>query len=84
MTPTAFLIVACFAAAASWSCYEAFRMRQHRRSTEYILHLVTITLEKMQKRQDAALLNDATIARSLETIHERLSRPADPADGGQP
>ena len=76
MSPSQILGLACIAAVVLWNAYESFRMRQHRRSTEYILHLVTIALEKMSKRQDVALSNDATIAKTLALIEQRMSSPA--------
>lgn len=84
MTWTQTLGALCFLCFVAWNTYECFRMRQHRKSSEYILHLVTVNLEKMLKRQDAAFANDATTARTLEQIEQRLSRPANPADGVRP
>jgi hypothetical protein len=80
MTPSQTLIAACLACFIGWSAYEAFRMRRSRLKTDLQLTIVTAILQMMEKRQDVALQNDAAIAETLQ----RISRPANPADGGQP
>lgn len=61
----------------AWVAYEAFRMRRHRSASECVLHLVASVLEKLEQRQTIALTNDATIAKTLETIERRLSKSQD-------
>lgn len=78
MTPTQVIGLMVVFSVVGWNAYEAFRMRQHRAKTNHILHLVTVVLEKLEKRQDAALAHDQTIGRTLEAIESRLSRHATP------
>jgi hypothetical protein len=64
----------------TWSAYEAFRMRRHRIKTDILMAVTTCTLVNLDKRLTMAVANDQAIAETLQ----RISRPADPADGGRP
>jgi hypothetical protein len=74
------LAVLAIALPVAWSAYEAFRMRRHRLKTDILMAVTTCTIVNLDKRLTLAVQNDAAIAETLQ----RISRPADPADGGQP
>jgi hypothetical protein len=84
MTWTQILAAFCIAAPVAWSAYESRAIRKHRKTSERIQQLVTSILQLMEIRQDAAAASDEAILHSLENIHQRLSRPQNPADGGRP
>jgi hypothetical protein len=74
------LAVLAIALPVTWSAYESFRMRRHRLKTDLLMAVTTCTIVNLDKRLTLAVQNDAAIAEALQ----RISRPADPADGGQP
>jgi hypothetical protein len=74
------LTVLCFALPVTWSAYEAFRMRRHRMKTDILMAVTTCTIVNLDKRLTLAVQNDQAIAETLQ----RISRPQNPADGGQP
>jgi hypothetical protein len=74
------LAVLAIALPVAWSAYEAYRMRRHRMKTDILMAVTTCTIVNLDKRLTLAVQNDQAIAETLQ----RISRPANPADGGQP
>jgi hypothetical protein len=74
------LAVLAIALPVAWSAYEAFRMRRHRMKTDILMAVTTCTIVNLDKRLTLAVANDQAIAETLQ----RISRPANPADGGRP
>ena len=74
------LSVLAIALPVAWSAYEAFRMRRHRLKTDVLMAVTTCTIVNLDKRLTLAVQNDQAIAETLQ----RISRPANPADGGRP
>ena len=74
------LAVLAIALPVAWSAYEAFRMRRHRLKTDILMAVTTCTIVNLDKRLTMAVANDQAIAETLQ----RISRPQNPADGGQP
>jgi hypothetical protein len=80
MTLTQIIGMVIICSALGWSAYESRAIRKHRKTSERIQQLVTSILQFMEVRQNAATASDKAILESLESIHDRLSRPNNPAE----